>query len=169
MKIAKNIINVVLTIIVVITVIFLFLLILGFKPYVVLSGSMEPKIETGSLSLIYTKAKYEDVDVNDVIAFKMNDKTLVTHRVVEITETGFVTKGDANSVRDEGFVTKDKFVGKNKLSIPKVGYLVRAFQTTNGKIIAFGAIGLLFVVGFLFGEKKEKPKEQDKEQVEKKE
>jgi signal peptidase len=86
----------------------------------------------------------------------MKDGTLVTHRAIEINDSGIVTKGDNNKVADSNVVTKENFVGKNLFWIPKVGYVVKAFQTTKGKIIAVTLIILLLVFGFLFGEDKKK-------------
>ena len=60
----------------------------GITPYVVLSGSMEPKVPTGSLCFINEHVKYESIKTGDVIAFKMSDGTLVTHRAVDKTEEG---------------------------------------------------------------------------------
>ena len=135
---------------------FLILYAFGIVPYVVLSGSMEPTIDTGSLCFINKNAKYEDVKEKDIIAFKLSDGTLVTHRAIEITETGIVTKGDNNDGADSNQVKKDNFVGKNLFWIPKVGYAVKAFQSTKGKIIIITSIVLLFAAGFLFGENKKK-------------
>ena len=55
---------------------------LGYKPFIVLSGSMEPTIMTGDLAII----KNENVDnlkVGDIIAFK-NDTSVITHRIVQL-------------------------------------------------------------------------------------
>ena len=54
----------------------------------------------------------------DVIAFKMKDGTLVTHRAIEINDSGIVTKGDNNKDADNNIVTKGNFVGKNLFWIP---------------------------------------------------
>ena len=161
MKIFKAIINGILSLIVVITVLLLILLFIGIEPFVVLSGSMEPKIETGSLCFINKKVKYEDIEENDNIAFKMSDKTLVTHRVVEITDEGFVTKGDANDVNDGAKVTRNNYVGKTVFSLPKIGYLISLFQTRNGQIITITIVVIMFVVAFLFGENDNKQKKKD--------
>ena len=158
MKIVKKIINVLTTIIICVGGLFLILYILGIVPYVVLSGSMEPSIETGSVCFINKHAKFEDIKEKDVIAFKMKDGTLVTHRAIEINDSGIVTKGDNNKDADNNIVTKGNFVGKNLFWIPKVGYVVKAFQTTKGKIIAVTLIILLLVFGFLFGEDKKRSK-----------
>ena len=156
MNIIKGIINVLTTLIIVVGGCFLILYLCGIVPYVVLSGSMEPTIDTGSLCFINKNADYEDVKEEDVIAFKLSDGTLVTHRAIEITETGIVTKGDNNDDADINQVKKENFVGKNLFWVPKLGYAVKAFQTTKGKIIIITAIVLLFASGFLFGEKTKK-------------
>ena len=156
MKIVKAIVNVLTTIIIGVGGLILVLYLFGIVPYVVLSGSMEPTIDTGSLCFINKNAKYEDVKEKDIIAFKLSDGTLVTHRAIEITETGIVTKGDNNDGADSNQVKKDNFVGKNLFWIPKVGYAVKAFQSTKGKIIVITSIVLLFAAGFLVGENKKK-------------
>ena len=107
MKIVKKIINVLTTIIICVGGLFLILYILGIVPYVVLSGSMEPSIETGSVCFINRHTKFNSIKEKDIIAFKYNDGTLVTHRAVEITENGIVTKGDNNKEIDSNKVTKN--------------------------------------------------------------
>jgi signal peptidase len=158
MKIIKKIIDVLTTIIICFGCLFLILYVCGFVPYVVLSGSMEPTIETGSVCFINKHAKIENIKERDIIAFKMKDGTLVTHRAIKIDDSGIVTKGDNNKVADSNVVNKGNFVGKNLFWIPKVGYVVKAFQTTKGKIIAGALIVLLLVSGFLFGDDKNKEK-----------
>ncbi len=158
MKIIKGLINVLTTLIIVVGVIFIGLYIIGITPYVVLSGSMEPTIKTGSLSFINKHVKYEKIKEKDVIAFKMDDKTLVTHRVNKITDNGFVTKGDANDSIDGSLVTEKNYVGKNIIWIPALGYAVKAIQTTTGKIVFGTCVVVLFMAGLLLGEDKKKVK-----------
>ena len=155
-KIIKGVINVVSTLIIIIGVLFAFIYWRGVTPYVVLSGSMEPTIETGSLCLINKRIQYEEIKENDIIAFKIND-TLVTHRVITKNDTEFETKGDANEESD-GFSPKENYVGKNVYWIPKLGYVVQLLQTTVGKIILGTFIILLIVSGFLFGDDNKKVK-----------
>ena len=156
MKIIKGIINVLTTLIIVIGGLFLILYVCGIVPYVVLSGSMEPTIETGSLCFINKHAKFIGLKEKDIIAFKTKDGTLITHRVIEINDNGVKTKGDNNGDADGGYTTANNYVGKNIFWIPKVGYVVKAFQTTKGKIILITCIVILFVVGMLFGDDKKK-------------
>jgi len=162
MKIIKGLINVLTTLIIVVGVIFIGLYIFGITPYVVLSGSMEPTIKTGSLCFINKHAKYENIKDKDIIAFKSNN-VLVTHRVDSITDEGFITKGDNNENQDGGVVTKSNYVGKNMFWIPKLGYAVKIVQSTKGKIIFGTFIVLLFMAGLLLGEDKKKVSKDDKE------
>ena len=156
MKIIKGIINVLTTLIIVIGGLFLILYFCGIVPYVVLSGSMEPTIETGSVCFINKNTKIGSIKEKDIIAFKFKDGSLVTHRAIEVTKSGIRTKGDNNDDIDGNKVTEENFVGKNIFWIPKVGYAVKAFQSTKGKIIIFTIIILLFVSGFLFGKVKKR-------------
>ena len=59
---------------------------------------------------------------------------------------------------DDGVVTANNYVGKNIFWIPKVGYVVMAFQSTRGKIVLITCVVLLFVVGMLFGDDTKKKK-----------
>ena len=159
MKIIKWVVNVLTTLIIILGLIIGGLYVLGIKPYIVLSGSMEPKVPTGSICFINTGVKYDSIKEKDIIAFKV-EKVLVTHRVVAITEEGMVTKGDANEENDAVITTKENYVGKNIYSIPKVGYVVRAIQTTKGKII-FGTVVVLLLVSAIFFGEVDKRKEQE--------
>lgn len=166
MNIVKKIIDVTLTFIILFSIIFFGLYIFKIEPFVVLSGSMEPKIGTGSLCLINKNYKYDSIKEEDVIAYNLDKETMVIHRVIEINDNGIITKGDANEIQDISLTTKKNYVGKNVFCIPKIGYAVRAFQSNNGKIILFSIIALLIIVGFLFGEsdKKNSKKELEKEE-----
>ncbi|MBQ6497757.1 MAG: signal peptidase I [Bacilli bacterium] len=159
MKIIKQIINVLTTLIIVVGGIFLALYLFGIVPYVILSGSMEPTIKTGSLCFINKKVDIQEIEKKDIIAFKLDDDTLVTHRVNKINEDGIITKGDNNKKVDNGLVTASNYVGKNIFWIPKVGYAVMAFQSTRGKIVLITCVVLLFIVGMLFGDDTKKKKE----------
>lgn len=102
------------------------------KPVVVLSGSMEPAIKTGSLAFIDTSDR--DIFVGDVISFRAGDM-LVSHRVVEITESGYRTKGDNNDVADAGIVKDGGVEGKILFSIPGAGYFLKTAALPAGIVI----------------------------------
>lgn len=158
-KTTKFIINSITSIIIVIGIIFIMLFAFGIQPFVVESGSMEPTVQTGSVCFVNKRAKYDDMKVGDIIAFKINENASATHRIAEINEEGFVTKGDNNSNVDAIITTRDTFLGKNVFSIPRVGFLVKSLQTTSGRIIVITIIIVLLLAGILLGEpSKEKSK-----------
>lgn len=68
----------------------------GYGFLVVLTGSMEPEIETGELVIIKETNNYE---INDIVTYE-TDKLLVTHRIIDIDDNRYICKGDANNEKD---------------------------------------------------------------------
>ena len=62
-----------------ISLLFLVLYALGIRPYIVLSGSMEPSISTGSIVLVDTL--HRNPKINDVITYQIGSNR-VTHRMI---------------------------------------------------------------------------------------
>lgn len=88
----------------------LFLANIGINSYVILSGSMEPVIHTGSMVLV--DGQTEDIQLGDIIMYRLKE-TNVVHRVVDIREDGkLVTKGDNNENEDFAPVTRPQVCGK---------------------------------------------------------
>ena len=95
--------------------------IFSYKPFIVLSGSMESELYKGDLAIV-REVNPKTLKKQDIIAFKDKTKYVVTHRIVDIhgddKELEFVTKGDNNNNNDEGVVKFDdvegKYVGKIK-------------------------------------------------------
>jgi signal peptidase len=86
--------------------------IFGVRPYIVTSGSMSPELAVNSLTLV-AQSSYDDVAVGDIISYRSGNSQLpVSHRVIEKTDVGLVTKGDNVSLADEQPVTPEMFHGK---------------------------------------------------------
>lgn len=123
------------------------------RPYVVTSGSMEPAIPVRSVCFVNERAELSGIKPGEVISFRLEDGSLVTHRVTEIKDGVYVTKGDANNAEDEGGVTGENYVGKTVIVIPKAGGLLIFLHSTAGRIAAAAAIILLLTVTFIPGKK----------------
>ena len=95
-KVNKVLINALLTLLVTVVIAFIILLMIGFEPFVVQSGSMQPAIQTGSISFINKHVKYKDIKENDIIAYTTSNGSRITHRAIRITDKGIETKGDNN-------------------------------------------------------------------------
>lgn len=137
----------------------------GIRPYITMSGSMEPAIHTGSVCFVNTKADYQDIHEGDIIAYELATGGLVTHRVITIDGDMMETKGDANEMSDGFAVTEGNFHGKTLFSIPKVGYALKTLSgmMKNPAYIAIAVVIVLavFLVGRVdrFYEKKEAKEE----------
>lgn len=107
------------------------------KPYVVLSGSMEPSIKTGSVVIV--SPKVFGYAPGDVITFGKSKNNTTTHRVVSLTdETGnlaYQTKGDANDNQDAAIVPKTDVVGSVMFTVPYIGYAADFAKKPQGFIL----------------------------------
>ena len=73
------------------------------------SGSMMPEIKTGEIVVLLKSNKYKE---NDIITYQVNNSYFVTHRIVRITQDGYITKGDFNNTEDEKIVKEENIQGK---------------------------------------------------------
>ena len=95
----------------------------GYNPIVVLSGSMRPKYDVGTI-IYYKQASKEEIKVGDVVTFMLNEKQVVTHRINRIIDTKYETKGDANKTADVNLIEFKNILGKvATVTIPYLGYL----------------------------------------------
>lgn len=97
----------------------------------VYTGSMEPAIPVGSVVVI-KPVDPETLKEGDIICFKLSGLTSITHRIINITNEGFITKGDANEDPDMWTVKKENVIGKLILTIPYIGYIGYFVRTPIG-------------------------------------
>lgn len=137
----------------------------GLRSFVVVTGSMEPKIPVGSIIYTQNQLGYK---VGDVIAFKNEKDMTVTHRIVGIDfneGTTYQTKGDANNTVDITPVPKEKVIGKLYLLVPQVGLLMNYVKTPLGFSLLIGIPVVIFIMVELWGIKKELEKEIEKKML----
>ncbi len=115
---------------------------------IVLSGSMEPAIKTGSIVVIKPADSYR---IGDIITFGPDNKKNIpiSHRIVETRvingETRFLTKGDANKQPDIAEVKVSAVIGKVILSVPYFGYLLDMARKPLGMIILIGVPAVVII------------------------
>ena len=118
----------------------------GYKPFAVLSGSMEPAIRTGAVAYVDTGVSGADVGIGDIVAFRSGN-ILVTHRIVGLDDDGrYVTKGDANQTEDFAPVEASQIIGRTVFSVPYAGYAVTFLK---GKGV-FYLVGMLLSLRVIF-------------------
>lgn len=101
------------------------------RAYTVLSGSMEPALDTADVVLVAPIAAQE-ARIGDIVTFKdpKGSGRLITHRVRGIRLSGgkgaFVTRGDANVESERWTVPQNGQIGKVLYRLPNLGYLAFA-------------------------------------------
>ena len=128
---------------------------IGLQPFVVLSGSMRPTYEVGSL--IYVKSvDYKDLKVGDPITYMISQDAVVTHRIIEVLvdeedpdTIRYFTQGDANDQPDGASVHYKNIIGKPVFSIPYLGYVSNYIQNPPGMYVAISGGAILILLVFL--------------------
>lgn len=140
----------------------------GWKPFIVLSGSMETEIYSGDIAVV-KEIEISEIKENDIIAFKENN-VVITHRVVDIIEENgtikYKTKGDNNNIEDNGYVLAEQVEGKYQFKIRRLGNFAIFVQTPIGMIISLSIpLGLLLLIQMIDsrGNKKSQQEAQNKE------
>ena len=153
----KNIIFKVFYILIIIYLIIFIPVLWGKRPLVVISGSMEPILKVGGI-LYYEKINLDDFKKDDILVYQLNEH-IVSHRIVNINEYGFETKGDNNNSNDSYIVDKNNVIGRgNNWSIPYIGYYADFIY--NHKYLLVIAAGLIFM-DICYDNKKEKIKNEE--------
>ncbi len=131
----------------------------GYKPFIVLSGSMESDIRKGDL-IITKETDPSSLKTNDIIAFRDAEKTITTHRIIEIvTNDGknyFITKGDNNSTQDLNLVALEDVEGIYVTRIPGIGSMMNSLSKPTTIMVLIFGITAIFVIGFMISSKKER-------------
>lgn len=135
----------------------------GYKPFIVLSGSMETEIKKGDL-IIVEVTDPATLEVDDVIAFRDAQETVTTHRIIEIVEkdgeTYFITKGDNNDSQDQNLVEFDDVEGIYVTRIPGVGNMLNSLAQPTTIVIVVLGVTVIFGIAFVISNKKQRDEEQ---------
>lgn len=129
--------------------------ILGYKTYIVLTGSMKPTIDPNDI-VIVKKQNENNIKNGDIITYTLdNSSSTVTHRIIEIVEKDgkkyYRTKGDNNNSEDSELIPYDNIQGTFCFKINKIGALLTGGLTGTGIIIVF----LILVLSYHQSSKKE--------------
>ena len=116
----------------------------GIRPVVIMSGSMEPEIPTGSLCFVDTGDKV--VEKGDIVMYRSADISVV-HRLEDIASDGsFITKGDNNDTVDPRPVEKSCILGTAVFWVPVLGYAVCIFKRAAVFAAVLAPLLLIFAI-----------------------
>lgn len=115
---------------------------MGVRPFVMISESMHPEVPKNSLVLLDARSNISDVAIGDNVAYLLG-KVEAMHKVSRIEPDKLIVR----SLVDEGVsvVTPSTYLGKEVLSIPQIGGWIR--RTLDYKWIVIVIAGLLVVAG----------------------
>lgn len=109
---------------------------------------MAPAITTNDLIIVKLTDK---IQKNDIITYEDNN-TFITHRVISVNDSGYITKGDANNSEDQAILNK-QVLGKVVKILPNYGTWFKVLTTP--KIIIMICVTLfLFSIAFAYTGKK---------------
>ena len=143
----------------------------GFTPYTVLSGSMEPTFHVGSVVYV-KKVDPATLKVGDPITFYLTGNVVATHRIIEVhgagtPDLGFRTQGDANETVD-GITPAASVIGKATFSVPYLGYISNYLKNPVGLICVVGTSAVVLIISTvidgIFSKKKESEPESGEEE-----
>ena len=167
--ISKTLSTALLSVVVLLAVLLVGVRLIGFTPYTVLSGSMEPEYHVGSIIYV-TKVDVEKLKEGDPITYRIEGGTVVTHRIIEVFNEGtpalsFQTQGDANDTPD-GEIPASAVIGKPRFTIPYLGYVSNFVQKPWGLITIVGCCAVVLIISFAIDALLSKPEEQFRTQIE---
>lgn len=103
----------------------------GYRMFYVVTPSMGTAMPVGSLT-VTVPAAVDDISVGDVVTTRLQNGATRTHRVIEETEAGLLTKGDLNKGTDAGATTDRNLVGRMEFNVPVLGWLVQMIPWIAG-------------------------------------
>ena len=117
----------------------------GYSIFEVQTGSMSGTIEAGDWIIVDLSKKPK---LNDIVTYESNGN-FITHRVIEIYGSTYVTMGDANSAKDDP-IDGEEIVGTVSKILPRLG-IIR--KTLFNPVVLIAVIIVLFVLNWTFKNK----------------
>lgn len=123
----------------------------GYQLKIVLSGSMEPEIQTGSVIAVKPVEDKTSFKADDIITFVDSRSQIVTHRIIDVVGSGentqYVTKGDNNEHPDAEPVLAENVIAEyTGFTIPYLGYFIEFAKSQKGAVILFIVPGILLLI-----------------------
>lgn len=90
--------------------------IFGIRPMIVTTDSMLPTLSVGEI-IIGMPVEPEEIGVGDIVAYRAGKRNLwinpiIVHRIVAVTDKGFIFQGDNNAEPDAAIVTEEQILFK---------------------------------------------------------
>ncbi len=128
----------------------------NYRTLTMLTASMRPSFPPGSI-VVVTEAPVSTLRAGDVITFHapIEDRRVVTHRVVEVNRVGdvtkVITKGDANNANDPWgeFAIKGSTVWKARGDVPLAGHALASLRRPQVQLVMTRGLPLALLLWLL--------------------
>ena len=120
----------------------------GYSMFQIKTGSMAGTIEINDAVLVKNT---QNVNIDEIIVF-LEDKSIITHRLIKEENNEYITKGDANTSEDNP-IQKSQVIGKVVKILPRFGIWMKVL--TDKSVIICIIMTLVFL-GFTLSVKEEK-------------
>ena len=149
-KIGQALSGIMLTVLIIACLLLVAPRVFGIQLFSVLSGSMEPAFHVNDLVYAFPSS-YEEIETGDPITFRLNENTIVTHRVVKKDDAkqSLYTKGDANETADGTPTAYSDVIGVVRFYIPMVGGVLQSISSGSGRIIALTVAAVVILLTLL--------------------
>ncbi len=125
----------------------------GYKPYIVLSDSMNTEFQVGDMA-ISKQVDPSTLKPGDIITYRSIDPAnygeMVTHKIREETtyegKPAFITYGTTTGVDDTYPALQENIFGKYVFHLPKMGYFFQFLKSTAGYITLILIPFLLLII-----------------------
>ena len=112
----------------------------GFKPYIVLSDSMQEEFSVGDMIVSKISDSNDSFEEGDIITFKSIDPAnygeIVTHKIRSITsyegQIAYVTYGTTTGADDTYPALEGNIIGEYCFHLPKMGYFFQFLKSPSG-------------------------------------
>lgn len=122
---------------------------LGALPMAILTGSMRPAMEPGTM-VVVKPVPASQLEIGNVVTYQWapDDPTLVTHRITEISHTSqgqtvLTTQGDNNDAADPP-IKAEQVMGEVVYAVPYFGWITNTIHSEVGRqYVRYAAIGFM--------------------------
>lgn len=128
----------------------------GYSMFEVQTGSMAEAINPGDWIVVKLGSK---VKIKDVVTYELEGQ-FITHRIIEVYDKSYVTKGDANSSKDKP-ISHDQIIGKVVSVLANLG-LVRKILFNPAVLISLIITLFLFSIAIKKNNQAHAPKTEKK-------
>lgn len=113
----------------------------------VVGSSMEPTITHNDIVVFVSP---DQLKVGDIISYNYrldnNEIVTIAHRIIEITNEGYITKGDSHNYIDNYIVPSDDITGIMWFKIPYIAAIGHFTQTIPGYLTLILIPSILLII-----------------------